>query len=63
MLFRSLDFFSQRNSVVYFEIEKLHDYLKILEKYIIEKKIMSAKNWEKELHDLNNYVKEITIFI
>ncbi len=58
-----LDFFSQRNSVVYFDIERINDYLKILEKYVIEKNIMSAKNWDKELNDLNNYVKEITIFI
>ena len=58
-----LDFFTQRNSVVYFDINNLNKYLKYLKKYLFENNLISSKKWKEEELSLMNYVKKITNFI
>ena len=58
-----LDFFTQRNSVVYFDINNLNKYLKYLKKYLFENNLISSKRWKEEELSLMNYVKKITNFI
>ena len=58
-----LDFFTQRNSVVYFEIENLKNYLKHIKKYLLKNKLIKKEIWKEEEINLMNYVKKITNFI
>ena len=56
------DFFTQRNSVVYFEIDQLEYYLKLLKKYLISHSIINSSEWKLEVKNLKDYVKGITKF-
>ena len=57
-----LDFFSQRNSMVYFEIDKIKKSLNSIKKPYMEFKNISENKWKKELEDLLKYINEITNF-
>lgn len=57
-----LDFFTQRNSAVYFEIDKVNRYVDILEKHLIKRKILIKDKWEKEKINLQKYMSKITTF-
>ena len=58
-----LDFFSQRNSGVYFEIDQIKRYVKILENYIRKNNTVSKDKWEKEKLSLQQYISKLTTFI
>jgi len=58
-----LDFFSQRNSGVYFEIDQIKRYVKILENYIRKNNSVSKDKWEKEKLSLQQYISKLTTFI
>jgi len=58
-----LDFFTQRNSGVYFEIDQIKRYVKILENYIRKNNSVSIDKWEKEKLSLKKYISKITTFI
>ena len=62
MCFSLKDFFTQRNSVVYFEIDQLEYYLRFLKKYLISHSIMNLIEWKLELKNLRDYVNGITKF-
>ena len=57
-----LDFFSQRNSMVYFEIDKIKKSLNSIKKPYMEFKNISEDRWKKEIEDLLKYINEITNF-
>ncbi len=58
-----LDFFTQRNSGVYFEVDRINRYVEILEDYFIKKNAISIDDWEKEKLSLKRYISKITTFI
>ena len=58
-----LDFFSQRNSGVYFEMDQIKRYVKILENYIRKNNSVSKDKWEKEKLSLQQYISKLTTFI
>jgi len=58
-----LDFFSQRNSVVYFDINNLDYYLKSLKKYLLKNDLISSKRWIEEELELRKYINKLTDFI
>ena len=58
-----LDFFTQRNAMVYFEIERINSSVDLIKKPYIKFKNISNDEWEKELCDLKNYIDKITTFI
>ena len=58
-----LDFFSQRNSMVYFEIDKIMKSLNFIKKPYKELKNINEDQWRKESEELKKYIFEITNFI
>ena len=58
-----LDFFSQRNSGVYFEIDQIKRHVKVLENYIMKNNFVSKDKWEKEKLSLKQYISKLTTFI
>ena len=58
-----LDFFTQRNSGVYFEIDQIKKYVKILEDYIRKNNSISIDKWEREKLSLKKYISKLTTFI
>ena len=58
-----LDFFSQRNSVVYFDINNLDYYLKSLKEYLLKNDLISSKRWTEEELELRKYINKLTDFI
>ena len=58
-----LDFFSQRNAMIYFDIDKVKKSLEMIKKSYIEIKNLSDNHWEKELKNIKKYIFEITNFI
>ena len=58
-----LDFFTQRNSGVYFEIDQIKRSVKILENYIRKNNSVSIDKLEKEKLSLKKYISKITTFI
>lgn len=57
-----LDFFTQRNSAVYFEIDQVNRYLDILEKHLVKRKFFKKDKWKKEKVNLKRYTSRITTF-
>ena len=62
MCFSLKDFFTQRNSVVYFEIDQLNYYLELLKKFLISNALIKNSEWNSEVKYLRDYVSEITKF-
>ena len=58
-----LDFFSQRNAMIYFDIDKVKKSLEMIKESYIEIKNLSDNHWEKELKNIKKYIFEITNFI
>ena len=58
-----LDFFTQRNAMVYFEIERINSSVDFIKKPYMKFKNISNDEWKKELCDLKNYIDKITTFI
>ena len=62
MCFSLKDFFTQRNSVAYFEIDQLNYYLELLKKFLIDNALINNREWNSEVKYLRDYVSEITKF-
>ncbi len=58
-----LDFFTQRNAMIYFEIKRVNSSLDFIKTPYIKFKKISNEEWKKELYDLKSYINEITTFI
>ena len=63
MCYTLLEFFNQRNSGVYFEMDQIKKYVKILENYIRKNNSVSKDKWEKEKLSLQQYMSKLTTFI
>ena len=58
-----IDFFTQRNAMVYFEIERINSSVDFIKKPYMKFKNISNDEWKKELCDLKSYINNITNFI
>lgn len=58
-----LDFFTQRNAMIYFEIERINSSIDLIKSAYMEFKNISNEEWKKELYDLQSHINEITTFI
>ena len=58
-----LDFFSQRNAMIYFEIERINSSIEFIKNPYMKFKNIPNEEWKKELYDLKSHINEITTFI
>ena len=58
-----LDFFSQRNAMIYFDIDRLNKSLEMIKEPYMEIMNISYNHWKKELKNIKKYIFEITNFI
>ena len=57
-----LDFFSQRNSMVYYNVDKIFSFIKKNKKEMKKTADISEKIWKKQLNELKKYINQITTF-
>ena len=57
-----LDFFSQRNSMVYYNIDGVFPFIKQNEKEMKKIADISDQKWKNQLDDLKKYINQITTF-
>ena len=57
-----LDFFSQRNSMVYFKVDGVFPFIKKNENEMKKIADISDQKWKNQLDDLKKYINEITTF-
>lgn len=57
-----LDFFSQRNSMVYYKFDRIFPFIKNNEKEMKKIANISDEKWKNQLDDLKKYMNQITTF-
>ncbi len=57
-----LDFFSQRNSMIYYNLDKVLSLIQENRKELTEVSGISEKKWNEQLIDLKKYIDQITTF-
>lgn len=57
-----LDFFSQRNSMVYYNVDGVFPFIKQNEKEMKKTADISDQKWKNQLDDLKKYINQITTF-
>jgi len=57
-----LDFFSQRNSMIYYNLDKVLSLIQENRKELTEVSGISEKKWNEQLIDLKRYIDQITTF-